>query len=63
MKSHRGISFLSVPESFPPSVEASLSLTFHISPLAGRSVGKKASLAQTMVLMGASVPGWSGASP
>lgn len=32
MKSHRGISFLSVQESSPPSVEASLSLTFHISP-------------------------------
>lgn len=40
MKSHRGISFLSVQEGSPPSVEASLSLTFHISPLAGRSAGK-----------------------
>lgn len=41
MKSHRGISFLSVQESSFPSVEASLSLTFHISPLAGRSAGKR----------------------
>ena len=36
MKSHRGISFLSVQEGSPPTVEASLSLTFHISP-AGKS--------------------------
>lgn len=36
MKSHRGISFLSVQESSPPSVEASLSLTFHIPSQAGQ---------------------------
>lgn len=61
MKSHRGISFLSVRESSPPSVEASLSLTFHTSPL--RQVSwEKASPAQTMVLMGTSASGcWSGA--
>lgn len=41
MKSHRGISFLSVQESSPPSVEARLTLTFHISPLSGRSAGKR----------------------
>lgn len=49
MKSHRGISFLSVQGS-PPSVEASLSLTLHISPLTGRSAGRKASRVQTMAL-------------
>lgn len=50
MKSHRGISFLSVQESSFPSVEASLSLTFHISPLAGRSAGKRPALCRQWCL-------------
>lgn len=50
MKSHRGISFLSAQESSPPSVEASLSLTFHISPLAGRSAGKRQAMCRQWCL-------------
>lgn len=62
MKSHRGISFLSVQESSPPSVEASLSLTFHISPFSGRSAGKRQALCRQWCLWGTSVRGcWSGA--
>lgn len=52
MKSHRGISFLSVQESSPPSVEASLSLTFHISPFSGRSAGKRQALCRQWCLWG-----------
>lgn len=52
MKSHRGISFLSVQENSPPSVEASLSLTFHISPFSGRSAGKRQALCRQWCLWG-----------
>lgn len=59
-KSHRGISFLSVQESSPPSGEASLSLTFHISPLSGRSAGKRQAVCRQWRLTAVSVRGWSG---